>query len=119
MGVTPPYWLIAGVEHHLPLIRYWDMSLPLFSMLTAPVTEAEGNDPANRRVHSNAEPGLLYLLPPQLPIASTSASSGASVVGKRPTLLCHSTAESAPPPLDPYRYLSGGSDYPYPTALEA
>jgi hypothetical protein len=34
-------------------------------------------------------------------------------------LLCHSAAESAPPHLDPYRHLLGGSDYPYPTALEA
>jgi hypothetical protein len=70
---------MAGVEHHLPLIHYWDMSLPLFSTLTAPVTDVEGNDPASRSVHGDPEPGFLCLLPPQFPIASTSASSGSSV----------------------------------------
>jgi len=70
---------MAGVEHHLPLIHYWDISLPLFAALTAPVTDVEGNDPASRSVHGNPEPGLLCLLPPQRPSASTSASSRSSI----------------------------------------
>ena len=70
---------MAGVEHHLPLIHYWDIRLPLFPTLMALVTDVEGHDPASRSVHGDAEPGILCLLPPQLPIASTSASSGASV----------------------------------------
>src|SRR5215831_14307400 len=111
MGVTPPHWLMAGVEHRLPLIHYWDIRLPLFPTRTASVTDVEGNGLASRSVHGNPEPGLLCLLPPQLSIASTSASSR-QASRKMHTLLCHNAAESAPPHLDPYRHLSGDGAHP-------
>jgi len=89
---------MAGVEHHLPLIHYWDICLPLFPMLTAPVTDVEGNDPARRRVHGNPEPGLPCLLSPQLFSTSTSASSRSSIQENANAIVPQRRRECIPSP---------------------
>src|SRR5215471_11184252 len=107
MGVTPPHWLMAGVEHRLPLIHYWDIAY-----CCAP----------RARLQSPTWKTRIRQVVASMTIQNQSCSA-CFHRRKRPGQCQRYCATMPtrvhPPHLDPSLHLSGDGDSADPTVLEA